>query len=250
MLRVPIMTTVYDNAFFLSHQASARSSAEATVALLEELVPLRSVLDLGCGLGTWLAALRSRGIVDLHGVDGDYVRRDLLEIPRECFAAGDLTRPLALGRRFDLAMSLEVAEHLPADAGPVLVDSLTRHASLVLFSAAVPGQGGKNHVNCRWPDYWATLFAERGYDVIDCLRPRLWGRTDVDWWYQQNMLLFAERTHLAATPALMAAAARHPQALALAMVHPGLYQAVLDWGVEQERARWDSRAGDGSSPQV
>lgn len=242
------MAAVYDKSFYLKHQASARSSAEATVSLLAELAPLRSVLDLGCGLGTWLAALRSRGILDVRGVDGDYVRRDLLEIPSESFTVGDLTQPLALGRTFDLAMSLEVAEHLPGAAGPVLVESLTRHAPLVLFSAAVPGQGGENHINCRWPEYWATLFSERGYDVIDCLRPRLWGRLDVDWWYQQNMLLFAERAHLAATPGLAAAAARHPNRPALAMVHPGLYQAVLDWGVEQERALWQLRAADRSDP--
>ncbi|MBE2215289.1 MAG: class I SAM-dependent methyltransferase [Opitutaceae bacterium] len=232
------MSSVYDTAFFLKHQASARSSADVVVPHLVDLVRPACVLDLGCGLGTWLAAFRARGVAEVCGVDGEYVQRELLEIPSVHFVAADLTRPLDLGRRFDLALSLEVAEHLDEGAAPVLVDSLIRHAPVVAFSAAVPGQGGEHHVNCRWPDYWAELFRARGYEVVDCLRPVIWGRTDVDWWYQQNLLLFVERRHLAATPRLAEAHRLHPAPRLLARVHPCLLEEVLAWGMEQARARW------------
>lgn len=232
------MSSVYDSEFFLKHQASARSSADATVPHVIDLVRPTSVLDLGCGLGSWLASFRAQGVTDVCGVDGDYVQRELLEIPPMQFVSGDLTQALDLGRRFDLALSLEVAEHLPEVAAPVLVASLVRHAPVVLFSAAVPGQAGQHHVNCQWPDTWAMHFRERGYEVIDCLRSVIWGRSDVAWWYQQNLLLFADRSHIAKTPALAAALSRHPVPRMLARVHPGLLEAVLQWGIEQERARW------------
>src|SRR6185436_10775009 len=96
----------------------ARSSAQVIIPLVMELLPVQSVVDLGCGIGTWLSVFRERGACDFLGIDGDYVEIDQLEIPRECFWPHDLRQPLNLERRFDLAVSLEVAEHLPAEAAP------------------------------------------------------------------------------------------------------------------------------------
>jgi 2-polyprenyl-3-methyl-5-hydroxy-6-metoxy-1,4-benzoquinol methylase len=77
-----------------------------------------TVIDVGCGVGTWLAVLAENGVADVWGIDGDYVDRALLEIPEERFLPHDLTKPVRLERRFDLVLCLEVAEHLPADSDP------------------------------------------------------------------------------------------------------------------------------------
>lgn len=109
---------------------------------------------------------------DVLGIDAPYTDRSRLRIPDELFLARDLTVPLSLERRFDLALSLEVAEHLPAAAADHFVASLTRLASVILFSAAIPDQGGEGHLNEQWPDYWVERFAAHGFGVADVLRSR------------------------------------------------------------------------------
>jgi 2-polyprenyl-3-methyl-5-hydroxy-6-metoxy-1,4-benzoquinol methylase len=139
--------TLYDDAFFSSHDQGCRASARQAIPIVLEFTRPASIVDVGCGTGTWLAGFRAAGIADVVGVDGDYVDRDKLSIDRERFFARDLEQPLDLGRRFDMAMSLEVAEHLPDRAADTFIASLVRLAPLILFSAAIPQQGGTNHCN-------------------------------------------------------------------------------------------------------
>ncbi|HVX07924.1 class I SAM-dependent methyltransferase [Humibacter sp.] len=165
-----------------------------------------SVVDFGCGLGVWLAEWAAHGCA-IQGIDGDYVDRSALRIPERAFRAADLAQPVELERCYDLVMSLEVAEHLPAECADIFVESLTRHGDAILFSAAIPGQGGEHHVNCRWPSWWAAKFRAHGYDVFDVVRPRIWGNEDIAWWYRQNVLLYARgdaAERLAALPVVAA----------------------------------------------
>src|SRR5256885_15969550 len=106
--------------------------------------------------------------------------------------AADLANPIDLGRRFDLVQSLEVAEHLPAVKAESFVDTLIAHGSLVLFSAALPGQGGENHVNEQPLDYWRDIFRSRGYLPVDYLRPLITGDPAIQSWYRYNILLYVE----------------------------------------------------------
>ena len=229
----------YDQQFFASHEAGARDSARATVPLVLDIVKPRSIVDVGCGIGTWLAEFQAAGVADYVGVDGDYVDRASLVIEPERFVAHDLDEPLDLGRRFDLAISLEVAEHLPDESAGAFIASLTALAPVVLFSAAIPHQGGDGHVNEQWPEYWQAKFAQRNYVVVDCLREHLWRHKDVEPWYAQNMLLFVDRQRLSDYPRLaahFAQAGEHPR---LSLVHPGhylrLHERVLDELAEARR---------------
>jgi SAM-dependent methyltransferase len=220
----------YTNDYYDALRDGARRSAAVVVPLVLGLVPARSVIDLGCGRGTWLAAFREHGAEEARGVDGDHVDRARLEVPADCFEAHDLTRPFRAGRRFDLAVSLEVAEHLPAEAADGLVESLCLLAPVVLFSAAAPYQGGEGHVNEQWPAYWAERFAARGHVPVDCLRRRIWDNSKVDWWYAQNAFLYVERGRLGADAALRRESeAAGPQALPL--VHPRRYLEWVEWGL-------------------
>jgi SAM-dependent methyltransferase len=213
----------YNETFFQSHEPGARSSAAATVPLALQYVPAQSVVDVGCGLGTWLAEFAAAGVTDYLGVDGDYVDRSRLAIPPERFLAKDLAQPLEIGRRFDLAVCLEVAEHLPAENADTLVDSLTRLAPVVLFSAAIPYQPGTGHVNEQWPEYWRDRFARRDYVVVDVLRDRLWQNDDVATWYRQNLLLFVNRDRLGDYPLLRAEFESAGDRPYLSRVHPVHY---------------------------
>ncbi len=122
-----------------------------------------------------------------------------------------------------MAMTLEVAEHLPHNAADTFIDTLTRHADVVLFSAAVPNQSGNHHINEQWPQYWLAKFQAREYELFDVLRGRLWDDERVAWWYRQNLLLYAtgeaaDKIRAAAPVASGPLAVVHPAA-----VRPGLF---------------------------
>lgn len=227
---------MYDRMFFAQHTDGARRSAGVVVPIVLEYVPqARSVLDVGCGLGAWLLVFREHGVTEIQGVDGDYVDRRDLAIAADCFTAADLEQPFSLARRFDLVLCLEVAEHLPESAAGTLVESLTKHAPVVLFSAAIPAQAGRGHLNEQWPDYWAACFARRGYTAIDCLRARIWNDQNVEWWYAQNMVLYVEQARLPDYPMLERAQAGTTSP-PLSLVHPRKYLELLDWiGSEMSR---------------
>ena len=210
-------------------------SAEIIVPLVLKLLPVRSVVDVGCGVGAWLAAFRKLGIDDVFGLDGEYVADAVLQTPQDRFQALDLSKPFTLGRTFDLAISLEVAEHLPAGSAVGFVESLTRLAPAILFSAAIPFQGGNHHINEQWPDKWAALFKKHSYVPIDSVRKQVWQNEAVEWWYIQNTLLFVRPDLLERNAALKAEFERtNPDQICL--VHPRQYFSLHNI-YQQTRAR-------------
>ena len=177
-------------------RTSLRSAGRVVPRVMELVRPAR-VIDVGCGRGGWLSVFLEHGVAEVLGVDGDWVDPAGLHIPKERFQNRDLRQPLEIAGVFDLAVSLEVAEHLPPARADGFVEALTRLAPVVLFSAAIPHQGGVGHVNEQWPEYWAEHFARHGFRPVDVLRREIWDDPEVAWWYAQNLLLFANGTRLA-----------------------------------------------------
>jgi hypothetical protein len=212
----------YSKAFYAHRSATAVPAARIVIAELAQLLQPASVIDVGCGDGSFLSVLSEFGVADLRGVEGPWIDDAQLQISPDSLQRHDLNRPFASERRYDLAVSIEVAEHLRPERAEGFVDDLTRLADVVLFSAAIPGQGGTNHINERWQAYWAGLFAARDYHVIDCLRPPLWFDDDVPHSWRQNLLVYANDRALQAWPALAAAKERRAGAI-LDIVHPRFF---------------------------
>lgn len=211
----PYSAGFYDDIDQMSH-----NSAGAIVPWLVDALAPTSVIDVGCGRGAWLAAFVTTGVDDVLGLDGDYVERSSLHIEPSNFRAVDLVAPPDLGRTFDLAVSLEVAEHLPADRADSFVGLLASLAPVVLFSGAVPGQGGTHHVNEQWPAYWTGRFEANGYAAIDAIRPRFWDDPRVAYYFAQNILVYAR--HDIAERVASDLGARVADDEPPALVHPGL----------------------------
>jgi SAM-dependent methyltransferase len=184
-------TYKYDAQFFDYLDRGSRRSAARMVPIVAGRLQPRSVLDVGCGRGVWLEAWTRAGVEDCLGVDGDYVDPRRLAIPRERFVARDLSRTFDLGRDFDLVQSLETAEHIDERFADAFIDTLCRHGRMVLFSAAVPGQGGESHVNERPAEYWRRKFMARGFAAYDWPRAAIRGLAEIEPWYRYNALLFA-----------------------------------------------------------
>jgi len=149
----------------------------------------QSILDVGCGPGTWLAAALEMGITDLIGLEGVDITSEMRFVPDQYIRLQDLTTDWNVARRFDIALCLEVAEHLDACHSDELITKLTAHANTVVFAAAIPGQPGYHHVNCQWPAYWQARFNACGFACYDTFRWQIWQDTRIEPWYRQNLFI-------------------------------------------------------------
>lgn len=185
----------YSREFYVKRHKDTIYSANTILSILLEHIPaVHSAVDIGCGVGTWLSVLQEKGVKHIQGLDGEWVDKDLLVVPQDSFGQVDLVRAeIRLAQRYDLAISLEVAEHLPADRANEFVSSLAALSDCVLFSAAIPFQGGRNHINEQWQHYWVKKFDALDYNVHDFIRPRIWNDNRIPFWYRQNILFFSKR---------------------------------------------------------
>lgn len=177
-----------------AQELANRESANCILGILSEYLQPASALDVGCGIGTWLSVLQQRGITDVRGVEGKWLKTADLVCDSNLVQLCDLETGFNLKRRFDLIVCLEVAEHLSPAAAEPFVESLVRHAPAILFSAAIPFQGGSHHLNEQFLSYWETIFAKHGFKPVDVVRGRIWNDKRVLWWLRQNTVLFAHQT--------------------------------------------------------
>jgi len=180
---------VYDEKFYSDIKAGSIRSAAVILPLVATLAPLGSCVDVGCGTAGWLRVALDCGATRVTGIDGDHVDRSALQIDAREFVAHELEAPLPPLGRFDLVICLEVAEHLSIERAESFVADLCGLGDVVLFSAAVPGQGGSQHVNERWQSYWVSQFEANGYRVFDSIRPWIWNDERVEFWYRQNVFV-------------------------------------------------------------
>ncbi len=224
--------SIYNEQFYRNQAGGSLKSADVIVPLINSLIKPKSVIDIGCGVGTWLSVFEKYN-VNVCGFDGDYVKRDTLLINKENFCAKDLSREISCKDRYDLAISVEVAEHLPQERSASFVKELTQLAPVVVFSAAIPFQGGENHINEQWQNYWVELFRQSDYYAFDCIRPQVWENNLVDWWYRNNMLIFCSRAEIENHPVLTKWPNNLADDMSFNLVHPVVYlnkqKALLEY---------------------
>lgn len=209
----------YDEKFFGEMVTTSGKAAQYIVPDLVKLFKCKSVLDLGCGTGEWLLEWKKSGVKDILGVDGDYVDRKTLKISGNEFSVHNLETPFDAGRKFDFAMSVEVAEHLPEEAADNFVTSLTRHSDIIMFSAAVPGQVGTWHINEQWQEYWQKKFEAQGYETIDYVRKKWWLNPHIVWWYRQNIFLYIKKDTWTHHPELLKLRSKY-SGIQMPLIHP------------------------------
>ena len=183
----------YDISFYKMMEESSKAAAFEMLTPIIRLLNPRSVYDFGCGEGVWLKVVKSLNEnIDILGFDGEYVLKDNLKIPEECFVTCDLSRVMK-GYKCDLALSIEVAEHIEEQYSDVFIDNIVNCSDNILFSAAIPGQGGIHHVNEQFQEYWIKKFEERGYTVDLSVRNYFWNNNRITPWRKQNILFFSKK---------------------------------------------------------
>ncbi len=227
------------------------TSPNIIVPFLNKLLTPTSVVDVGCGTGTFLKAFQINHVNDLLGIDGPWVKRHQLHIDSDLFIEADLEKPFGIDRQFDVVLCLEVVEHLSPAAVDTIIQSLVSLGKKIVFSAAVPFQGGQNHINEQTIDYWQEKFSAHGYHFYDVFRKAFWNNAEVDWWYKQNMFLVAHESVMF-TPEIAQAKACGPIDI---YIHPDLlkqhvkqkHRAIEKWQ-RQKLALKSFAAGHESLP--
>ena len=125
------------------HHLTQHVFANGLVTLLKKL-NISSVTDLGCGPGSYVAALRNSGI-NAYGFDGNPDTKKFDTSGGYCIGPVDITSQQSWNET-DAAMSIEVAEHIPAHLEAAFLKNLVNSARrLIILTWAVPGQGGEGH---------------------------------------------------------------------------------------------------------
>lgn len=213
---------LYKEQFYANRDDHTRYSAERILSIiLTEITTPQNVVDIGCGVGTWLSVAQSLGVASIDGYDGPWVVKDYLQIPAARFHENDLAEQLALETQFDLGISLEVFEHLPADIACQRLDHVLEHCRFMLFGAAVPQQGGTGHINERPQSYWHDYIIQRGFVGYDLVRPQVWADPKIPYWYKQNPLFYVRSGEVQNLSDNLARYKVSDQTL-LDVIHPGL----------------------------
>lgn len=209
---------IYSEEFYDKSEDTSKKAAEIIMPYILSKIKPKSIVDFGCGEGIWLQVIKQlQDQIEILGIDGEYINRKELKIPEKCFVPANLERKISLSKKYDLAMTLEVAEHLDERASDIFIDNITRASDNVLFSAAIPGQGGVNHVNEQWQEYWIKKFEARGSSVDTSLRNLLWNEQQIVPWRRQNILFFTKRCLV---PIM-------PEKSIYNVVHPDMYSSII-----------------------
>lgn len=183
---------IYNSEFYNMIAEIIQDEKQIIPYILKRVKP-KSIVDFGCGEGRWLMeAKRNDKNIEVLGLDGYYIDRDRLQISQDEFIGIDLRKKIELTKKYDLAISTEVAEHIEEEYADVFVDNLTRAADCILFSAAIPGQGGQHHINEQWQSYWVKKFKNLGYEADFSIRDYFWDNVNINFWRRQNILMFSK----------------------------------------------------------
>ena len=214
---------IYDKNYYKVITKPAVEFATKMLPFITNFIRPRSVIDVGCGEGSWLYVWKKFGVDFIAGLDGDHVDKEQMVISEEDFYPVNLEERISTDRRFDLAMTLEVAEHLTENRAESFVEDLTNLSDVVMFSAAIPAQGGENHLNEQWQSYWAKKFLHYDYICIDCLRPKIWSDKSLSQHYRQNIFIYVKHSELYRYPELQKFYLEHHDVSILDVVHPQVW---------------------------
>ena len=178
------------------------AAAQSIVPLVIDILgPLDSVVDLGGGAGGWLRVFQESGVRNIRLFDHPGVQSSDLLISPDFFTPCDLSVETPSPVVCNLVMTIECLEHLPESRADAMVDFLVKSSDFVLFSAAIPLQGGHKHINEQPSCYWRDKFADHGYASLDIIRPRIIFNKNIPWWLRQNLRLYVRRSAIDQIPA-------------------------------------------------
>ncbi len=193
---------IYNKDFFLSNQKEGLKIAEWFISLLQDIFEFQSLIDLGCATGHYLFYALKEGVSDVLGVEGSPAAFSNLLVDKKYIIQHDLRKPLNLNRKYDIALSIEVAEHIDKKYSDVYLKSMCDCSDLIIFTAATPNQGGKCHVNEQPHKWWIEKFKKHSFrfdkKMTDLLRRKIKENAEagkfIVFWLEPNIMVFCRES--------------------------------------------------------
>lgn len=155
---------IYNKSFFEENRQAGITMAEWFMPILRETFNFKSLIDVGCGAGHYLKYCLDHGMADVYGIEGAEDAFSLLLVDKKYVLKHDLRKPLTLSRKWDVCLSIEVAEHVDRLYSDNYVKILTDASDTIILTAAHPKQGGTAHVNEQPREWWINKFKKFGYE--------------------------------------------------------------------------------------
>ena len=166
------------------------------VPLFKKMFSPKSVCDVGCGIGNFLYVFKQSGATRVLGLDGEWANKEILYkyLDEKEFRAVDFeTKIAAPPTSFDLCICLEVAEHISEENANNFIDLLVQTSDTIIFSAAIPYQGGINHINEQKEEYWEAKFEKRGFKKFDIIRHQIFRNKKLSPHYRRNIIVYSKK---------------------------------------------------------
>lgn len=201
-------------------------SVKKLLPYLLEFVHPQSVVEVGCGEGELLEGFQQSG-ARIQGIDAEeYVQSSFWQENKDFFMSANLEKVrISCQSKFDLAVCLECAHKFPEERAKTLIHDICLLSDVVMFSAGVPGQENDT-ANGQMPSYWAKLFQQNGFVMLDCLRAKIWEDKEIDAVYRQNVLLYVKEEALAKYPNLLKFYMNHGEDSLHDIVHPEFLKSI------------------------
>jgi len=187
------LNVIYEDEFFKKRLLTTSHIPIVCEAILEVFQP-QSIIDIGCAIGQFIGEFQARGI-EAAGIEGSTNALPYINPSIKVFIH-DLRKPWPYVKRYGLALSFEVAEHIEPEYTAEYLNTLCLLSDRILITAALPGQKGKFHVNCQSIDYWIQCFKNKGYlhkpEYEDKIKRHWvpWANTKAMELYYRNLLYF------------------------------------------------------------
>ena len=191
------MSELYNSQFYTAIKNDGIASAKLVIPFLIEIFDPKTLLDVGTGSGAWAWTAKNHGIKSL-GIDGGYVPLKSRLLEPEEFIEEDLSaqwfEKIEAYGLFDITLCLEVAEHIPSTKAQHFIAQLIKTSNVIVFSAAIPYQGGTHHVNENWIKFWDSHFEQHDFIRLDLFRSKFWNSGEINFWYRQNLFLYVKKS--------------------------------------------------------
>jgi SAM-dependent methyltransferase len=183
------------------HEGAAQAAPHLAGAVLAEFPGTTSLVDVGCGSGAMAAEFQRRSlrVVGLEYSPKGRAWAAKQNVRAYPFDLASPHQPLPPDMPYDLALSTEVAEHLPDSLAQPMVDYMCKlQPKGIIFTAAHPGQGGTGHINEQPQSYWIPRFESRGYrhdpDRSQRVAATIRAATTISPFLADNMMIFVPAT--------------------------------------------------------
>jgi 2-polyprenyl-3-methyl-5-hydroxy-6-metoxy-1,4-benzoquinol methylase len=190
----------YNDRYYKWHYDNTRNYIIKTMDWYMDTYKPNSVIDYGCGIGSYLESAMNKGVEKIKGFDigGEYVKKYTNKNVIPFIEYLDCTKPL-ITDKYDCTISLETGEHIETELSESFVKNITDSTSdkgIILYSAAQPNQNGTGHINCQTKEFWIKIFEKNNFQKEIELTKHIsdnWFRLGAPNYICNNLIVFKKK---------------------------------------------------------